>query len=891
MFAFLRRLFSRRGPAPEPGSLVEELWIARLSGPGPGRFLEAEEEGYAAAYRGGGVRGGLAREGRKPGAGGSGSPSDYLELEIARAGLFAWTEAPLYRYADFVLEGELELPPSSPHASAGFLFRYQDEANFYTALVSNRGYFRLDVVFNGTPRPLIAWTEIPSGPGATIGGPGAATTLAGASANEPGQGIAEPEAAHGSSLHSLRIIARGSHFTVIVDDAWAGEAVDDSFRLGEIAFAGQNYGAGGGLASQGPGPAAPSAPGGAAARIGLLSCMLDSRPLSVETWYYRWNYYLLPRPGTRRRLAETFFFMGEHLAAAIQLRKLERHGSLDAEELFLKAEVSLRLELHDEAAAALEACLALEPGRRDAAEERANLLYIRGDYAELRDWLSRLLSENPASSRLLGLLGHSRFALGDFAGAAEAYRSAALLEPEQALFRMNEARAWDQAKRRDEAIVAYLEAARLFFRSEADDDLALALHRLTSLRARGTEVRELKAKVLYRQGRREEAGKLLAELIAKGSTDSAIHYLHGLLLSARGERQKALERFERAVELEADYPLYAFRHAETLFLLHAQAERVDAAIARALELGGADGWVRNLAGQAALERGEIETARSHLEAAREALPLAPEPAINLAELEARSGRPDKAIAILASFGEDAACRNEAGNILSRLPGIDEEGLQAAAREYEKASALDPGKAEYQANLAAVYLEQERYSDAEVRIRRALDLGGDARTCLLAGNLALVYGDRPRAEASYRLGLDLAPADPALLLALGRHWIAGKQGKKAAEIQKRLEPVDAKRAARLELEIEELETEGLSCASCGRAWRVPRKLPAQSASSIRAMPPDESPAGSCPRCGKVFCIACRKASLVDSRFTCPDCGEALKLADDRLRWLVREHLKA
>jgi predicted RNA-binding Zn-ribbon protein involved in translation (DUF1610 family) len=58
-----------------------------------------------------------------------------------------------------------------------------------------------------------------------------------------------------------------------------------------------------------------------------------------------------------------------------------------------------------------------------------------------------------------------------------------------------------------------------------------------------------------------------------------------------------------------------------------------------------------------------------------------------------------------------------------------------------------------------------------------------------------------------------------------------------------------------------------------------------------MPPDESPAGACPRCGNIYCIACRKAELSDSRFTCPDCGEALKLSDNRLRYLVRESIKA
>ena len=227
---------------------------------------------------------------------------------------------------------------------------------------------------------------------------------------------------------------------------------------------------------------------------------------------------------------------------------------------------------------------------------------------------------------------------------------------------------------------------------------------------------------------------------------------------------------------------------------------------------------------------------------------------------------------------------------SDLRGALEDLLERAAKEYEAATALDPGKAEYQTNLAAAYLELERFGDAEERLRRALDLGPEPRAYLLAGNLGAVYGDRIRAEAAYRLGLELAPGDSALLFALGRSYLSGGKSAKAEECRARLADVDPGRAARLGEEILEATTVRTACASCGRVWRSPRVLPAQSAASIRAMPPDDSPAGACPTCGRVFCIACRKGHLAENRFTCPSCGEALKLSDDRLRYLVREHLR-
>jgi Putative Zn-dependent protease, contains TPR repeats len=857
MFEFIKRLF-RGEEAPEPGSLVEELWLGDMTGEKSGRFLEVEEPGYAARY-----------------APAVSEAEARLELRLDRPNLFAWTEAPLYRHSDFVLEGSFSIADdsgdSAPYSACGFLFRYQDENNFYTAIVSNRGFFRLDVVFNGNPRALVAWTELPPRPA------GAGTGA--------GRGYA----------FSLRVIARGDHISLMVDDEWVAEVVDESFDRGHIAFAAQDY--------EGSDPA----------RFELRSCMVESRPVEVETWFYRYNAYLAPLPLARRRLAETFFSMGESLQAAVQLRKLEKQKALDPDELFLKAEACLRMGMREEATEALDACIAAAPERNDAAEEKANLLYLNADYLGLRDALARLLPTRQDSARLWCLSGHAKFNLGDFPGAGDDYHRAAELDPGQALFRMDEARAWDQAEEKSKAADAYLAAARLFSAQEADDDLALALARLAALRPRSAEAKEIRAKAFYRAGKKAEAEKLLAELVAKGSEDSAVHYTLGLIYAEKGEGEKALERFESALKLEPEFALYAFRYAERLFLLGRDAE---AAIGRALELAAAPlcapdtaAWIRNLAGQAALGRGELEAARPYLEAAAAALPGESAVAINLAELESRAGKTESAIAALAAFKDDAAARNQAGNVYAAAAGSIEateqekrdDYLEAAVREYQAAARLDPDSSEYQTNLAAAYIELERYSDAEEALRKALDSGGGSRALLLAGNLAMIFGELPRAEASYRLGLEADPSDPSLVAALGRCYLGLRKKAKASALAVRLDEIaegnllqrDAAvaTAAKLRAEIEEATTEPLSCSGCGRIWRVPRELPAQSASNIRAMPPDDSPAGACPNCGKVYCIACRKGALSEeSRFTCPDCGEALKLSDNRLRYLVRESLK-
>jgi tetratricopeptide (TPR) repeat protein/predicted RNA-binding Zn-ribbon protein involved in translation (DUF1610 family) len=840
---FIKRLFSKGG-AQASLPLPEELWIADLSSAEAGGFLVHEEEGYGAAYRNG-----------------------VLELGLKRPGIFAWTEAPGGEYADFVMEGELGFDAASPYSSCGFLFRAGNDANFYALLVSNHGFLRMDAVFNGNPRPVLAWTECPGPLGQSF---------------------------------SLRVIARGSHFIICIDDVWAAEAVDDSFRSGFVAFAGQNYGE------------------GQEALFRLSSLFVETRAFEVEAWHFRRSFVEEVPAAARLRLASTYFAMGEWLKAAVQLHKLEKNGPLEAlgrasvgdaaspplpppaggglaaDALLLKAEVSLRLELFEEAEAAIDACLTLAPERREAALEKANLLYLRGRYLELRSFVLDLIGRVGGDARLWTLSGHARFNLGDYIGAAEDYGRAAAAEPGEALLKMNEARAREQAGDRKGAALAYLAAARGFFEAEADEDLGLALARLEELDPRNPELPATRAKVLFRQGRKAEAGAAIDRLLKTGSEDSALHYLSGLLEAEKGRRELALTRFRRAVELEPDYPLYAFRLAETCFLLGRP--ETEATLARALELAPDDGWTCNLAAQAILKTagagpgrrlGEAEAARARLflDKAVAALPEAIEPRLNLAELESLLGREEEALAVLAAHKADARALNQAGNVLARAGRIEEAG-----RKYEAAVALEPRNAEYLSNLAAALLELERWTDAEEAVRKALDIETSARTCLLAGNLALVYGDWVRAETAYRLGLEAAPGDAGLLFALGRTYLGARKLKKAEDCLSELAAADPARAERLEAEILEATTEKLGCASCDRTWRVPRNLPAQSGASIRAMPPDDSPAGNCPRCGRVFCIACRKAALVDSRFTCPDCGETLKLSDNRLRWLVIEALK-
>jgi hypothetical protein len=144
--------------------------------------------------------------------------------------------------------------------------------------------------------------------------------------------------------------------------------------------------------------------------------------------------------------------------------------------------------------------------------------------------------------------------------------------------------------------------------------------------------------------------------------------------------------------------------------------------------------------------------------------------------------------------------------------------------------------------------------------------------------------------AYRAALERSPGDTSTLSRLAGHYMARRRYKRAAEIADELEGLDPGAAATLKTALHAATFETIACAACQRTWEAPKPAPSVPRAKLRGEPSDDSPAGSCPACGKVYCVACRKDALVDGRFTCPDCGGNLNLNDDRVRWIVLEKLR-
>ncbi|MBN1837776.1 MAG: tetratricopeptide repeat protein [Spirochaetales bacterium] len=828
----MRSLF-RKPRQPEAGELVEERWSSSFGPLHRGRFAREVSRDYTTTVRRG-----------------------RLELTILKPDCFAWTTAP-YRYRDFVLEGRISIDPGNGHSAAGFVFRQINEENFYYFLLSNRGQFRLDVVFNRNPFHLIQWTPVHLG-----------------------------EADGGElKLLDLRLLARGDRFAFFLDDEWIAEVNDDTIPEGAFGFAAQNYG---------------DHPEG---RFFLNSVTVDSRPVEVEREYYRWVHVVPARPESRITLARSFLAMGKPVEALGQLRRGVLEGSAGAEELLLLGQCYLGSQLYPEAVEALDRCLALEPHNRAALVNRADALYLGRDYLAARDYLVGLLTREPGLSQdpyLRSLLGSCEYSLGNWELSERSYRAAVEGEPENALYRENLARSLERLGRSSEALQAYLEAGRLLFHAQMHDELSLVIARAQWLlgpgqEAAGLELEALEGMMLYQEGKRREAETVFRELLERGFADSAVEYLYGLILIENGRRAAAEPYLASAAAREDSIALYWFRLAENRYLLQQEGPStcgLDEALERAYGLDSQDPWINNLYGQVLIHRSQPERALEFFQRAHTAAEDSVDILKNWGDALLRLGRCQEAVELadrgLERCGEQAQLLNLRGNSRVQL------GQFAAAREdYERALELEPDNLDFMENCATCCLELDLILRAEELLNHVLEKSPSAWAYNLTGSLAMRKNEHERARLAFEEALKLDPGNREVELNLvSLHLDQGhyEEAKKALRPLLESDPEDS-RARELRERLRERFETRLVCDGCGREWWVPREIPPQPGFSLRGEPPGEAPAGRCPSCGRLYCIACASAHVAGQRLICPECGEPLRISEEPLKYLLLQYVNA
>ncbi|MBN2531621.1 MAG: tetratricopeptide repeat protein [Spirochaetales bacterium] len=804
--------FFRKKNKPDSYALVQEKWKTGFGFWDKNRFEVQKEDTYE-----------------------SGTDKNRFFLKLKKKNHFAWVLSELYRYKDFHMEADIEFDEENPYSASGFILRYINDENFYYFLISNRGRFRFDLVFNGNPMKRIDWTESPL---------------------------------ITNKLNSVRIIARDTFFSFYIDDEWIAEVEDDILFEGRIGFAAQNY-------NESP-----------EALFYLNNFLIESRPIEVEKHFERWTAHIPQEPEARIRLAKTLYTMGAFPAATIQLKKALRHKKPDADDFFLFCEMCVNMGMYDLALETAEKCLALEPSRKEVIQEKGNILYLLNRFLDARDYIKENISGFEDNATIWNLLGNCEYSLGNFQKSQEAYETAISIQDSMPIFFRNAARAAEMNGDKKKALDYFVKSSRLFFREEAYNELYPVFNSVRKIDPDNNDVRVLEGMILFLEKKYSRAEEIFKKLIEQGYRDSSIFYINGIIKMEQGNRERAIEDFTKACELEDSFYLYWLRLGETKLLIGQDPEFE---LKKALDLSPDDPWALNQYGLYLLQKGDDKTAGDYFTRALEKLPDEADIAINLSQSVYNLGQRGMAFTLLETeaFQNNPKINNHRGNLYTR-----ERDYQRAVHQYEKALNLDPGNPAYLENCAKACIEADMIMHAEGHLTKLFDISPTAPVYNLIGYLALIQRDWIRAGVAFRQGLELDPENGDIMVNMASLYLDRSEYEQAKEwvekaLRKNPENTDAlqiKERIRLKFEIK------FECATCRRHWWAPRNVSAQSPIRIHGEPPGDAPAGKCETCGKIYCIECAQKYLKDKRFVCPDCNQFLKLSDDWLKYLLLERIK-
>jgi tetratricopeptide (TPR) repeat protein len=210
-------------------------------------------------------------------------------------------------------------------------------------------------------------------------------------------------------------------------------------------------------------------------------------------------------------------------------------------------------------------------------------------------------------------------------------------------------------------------------------------------------------------------------------------------------------------------------------------------------------------------------------------------------------------------------------------------------------AASPDNIEYLTNRASCLIETAQYGEADTILARIHAAAPSPEALDLISYVASKKGEYLRAESASRAALKIDPCHAPSLLSLG--WTLSTLGRidEAGDCLRRLEELEREhklpekavlRLEELRARLDSLLYNTISCASCGRSWKVLKEPPPTPGIRLYAMPPDDMPAGTCQECGKTWCIGCAKKHLDQAgRFLCRRCGKPLKIIHEGLKKII------
>lgn len=199
-----------------------------------------------------------------------------------------------------------------------------------------------------------------------------------------------------------------------------------------------------------------------------------------------------------------------------------------------------------------------------------------------------------------------------------------------------------------------------------------------------------------------------------------MQFTAGTLANTIEQPEMALRHYQIAMEGDpnnADYPLYL---ANIQFKLN-QLDKAKASLAIAARLAPDRAMVYATWSKIALRQNKLSIAKSQVQKARDLEPHAPAWMILEANIQKRSGDPERAIELLSALPQASMDDPEAVRLLAESYGMIGQPAEAASRMVDFATLkTDDAKAAFD---AAVWLERAKLrDDAVLWGRRARDLG-------------------------------------------------------------------------------------------------------------------------------------------------------------------------
>jgi len=423
----------------QPVEWMKEKWIADFTKPEKSCFDIKPEISYNAYLE-------------------KGLPGGALFLGLKKKNHMAWLETAHRVYVDQIIEAHLRFDNSGGYCATGIMFRVNEQGNYYLALISSKGYFRLDVINNNIPRPLIGWIEAPG---------------------------------FNDCAANLKIIAQGEHLILFLNGKWIAEAYDSSVSGGHLGFA---------LVAYDEEDAPQNTEEAYACRAWLDFLSVDSRADAVDAEYKKWNDSIEIGAESRLRLAESLAALGYFDAAHTQMlktwkRREEAIKSVMAtytetrnrKELLFAARMASQLGHYATAEEYINVCLSMCINRAEelsACAEKAKILSAQNKYRDLAaflpDYIQRMNAEadNTDIPPLYALLGHAHWNLKNYKAAAAAWDKAFSLDRNNGLYAASAAKALEQTKKQTEALRYYTDAAQCFLRQKDYAELEALIPKL-----------------------------------------------------------------------------------------------------------------------------------------------------------------------------------------------------------------------------------------------------------------------------------------------------------------------------------------------------------------------------------------------------------------------------